>query len=554
MVLEEICAFVKNVKMTAKELGQWHGWSACDILVTMGFGVKSSHTKLNNANLFHLWYWATQPKPDGADRNAINNLITKEYNSLMKDVPKDDLAVRRERLKAVYDWSENSSAVPTNRSVKSIAVRVANVKTQFSGLAEAWSNLEDIEIVGAAMYVGQDPAGHQTSGIFGGSEVIRDFINEKAIDIQGLMDKYTAIFKCLRNGDGMEARLISTSSAGDATTALELHCHIKETLRDHNCRVFGSMMKEKLLAALRDICITQGIEVSDPQKVAWNQLLELMQKYHLTIINWPHSVSPPGPGFDHKKLKAGPLRQLIVPYLWRKLGHMYDRQTDDEEEQDSLDDVPEIKIKCWNQDIINILDVSPLKGDIPLVKTADGTILQKVSDDPEWQKSRQEEDHQWQSTEQPRMEVSNDDDTVPQYLLTFTRFCSLATMRHHVMKARIPALLYGIPVTAHLQFQAAPTLKSLAHPTSLHWLHDTRILGMTMQTIMNLVHLIFLTMHYHLPTTTTSHQFIKGILTFLLTLTLISTMMPAALQWVNRGSTTPQYEDDFNGDYIDNYF
>ncbi|KIK10551.1 hypothetical protein PISMIDRAFT_78192, partial [Pisolithus microcarpus 441] len=216
--LEEIRAFAKNVKTTAEELGQQH-----------------------------------------ADRNAINNLITKEYNSLMKDVPKDDLAARREKLKLVYEWSENSSAIPTNRSVKSIAVRVANVKTQFSGLAEAWSNLEDIEIVGAVMYVGQDPEGHQTSGIFGGSDVVREFINAKAID-------------------------------------------------------------------------------------------------------------------------AGSLRQLVVPYLQRKLGHLYDGQTDDKEEQDSLDDAPEIEIKCWNQDIINTLDANPLKGEVPLVKATDGTILRKISD------------------------------------------------------------------------------------------------------------------------------------------------------------------------------
>ncbi|KAI6098774.1 hypothetical protein EDD16DRAFT_1516580 [Pisolithus croceorrhizus] len=400
-VLEEIHAFAKNIKMTAEELGQWHG-----------FSIKPSHAKLNEANLFCSWYWAMQPKPDGgvvalsypsinptslpADRNAINNLITKEYNSLMKDVPKDDLAVRREKLKLIYEWSENSSAIPTNQSVKSIAVRVANAKTQFSGLAEAWSNLEDIEIVGAVMSVGQDPAGCQTSSIFGGSDVVREFINAKAIDVWGLMDKYTAIFKCLRNGDGTEARLVNSSSAGDAATALGLHCHIKETPRDCNHRVFGSMMKEKLLAALKDICMTHGIKVSDPQKVAWNQLLELMRKCHLTIVNWTHGVSPPGPGFNHKKLKAGSLHQLIVPYLWRKLGHLYDGQTDDEEEQDSLDDVPEIEIKCWNQVFCRHYH---LKGEVPLVKATNGTILWKISDDPEWQKSCQEEDHQWQDTE-----------------------------------------------------------------------------------------------------------------------------------------------------------
>ncbi|KAI6023470.1 hypothetical protein EDC04DRAFT_2900363 [Pisolithus marmoratus] len=368
MALEEIQAFVKDIKTTAEELGQWHGWSTCDILVAAGFGVKPSHTKLNEANLFHSWYWAMQPKPGGADRDAVNNLIMKEYNSLMKDIPKDDPGARREKLKAVYEWSKSSSIIPTNCSVKSIAARVENAKMQFSGLAEAWSNLKDIEIVGAVMYVRQDPAGHQTSGIFGGSEVIRNFINANSIDVQALLDKYTSIFKCLRNGDGVDA----------------------------------GMMKEKLLAALRDLQLTHGIEVSDPQKVGWHRLLEFMQKCHLTVINWPLGVSPLGPGFDHKKLKARPLRQLVVPYLWRKLGPMYDGWTDDEEEQGSLDDAPEIEIKCWSQDIINISDNNPLSGNVPLVKAADGTVLWKVSDDPEWQKSRQERDCQQQQDAEVR--------------------------------------------------------------------------------------------------------------------------------------------------------
>ncbi|KIN95943.1 hypothetical protein M404DRAFT_33749 [Pisolithus tinctorius Marx 270] len=385
--------------MTAEELGQWHRWSTHDILITAGFSVKASHTKINEANLFHLWYWATQPKPDGANRNSINNLITKEYNTLMIGIPKDDFAARREKLKAVYEWSESSSAIPTNQSVKSIAARVDNAKTQFSGLVEVWSNLKDIEIVGVVMYVGQDPAGCQTSGIFGGSETIRNFINANGIDVQSLMDKYTAIFKCLRNGDGVDARVASTGSIGDVGSVLELCCHTKETLRDCNCRVFGSMMKEKMLAALRDLHITHGIEVGDPQKVSWHWLLEFLWKSHLTIVDWPHGVSPLGPGFKYKKLKAGPLHQLVVPYLQRKLGLLYDRQTNDEEEQDSLDDVLEIEIKCWNEEVIDILDTDPLKGDIALVKATDGTVLQQISDDAEWQKSLKKMDHQQQGTE-----------------------------------------------------------------------------------------------------------------------------------------------------------
>ena len=45
------------------------------------------------------------------------------------------------------------------------------------------------------MYVGEDPAGRQLSGIFGRSDMIRKFINDCSIDVRALMDKYTSIFK-----------------------------------------------------------------------------------------------------------------------------------------------------------------------------------------------------------------------------------------------------------------------------------------------------------------------------------------------------------------------
>ncbi|KAI6016319.1 hypothetical protein BKA83DRAFT_4497947 [Pisolithus microcarpus] len=547
--LEEIQAFAKDVKMTTQELGQWHRQSTCNILVTAGFGVKPSHTKVNEVNLFRSWYWATQPKPDGVDRDAINSLITREYNSLMQDVPKEDLSTRQEKLRVVYKWSESSSAVPTNRSVKSMATRVENAKMQFSGLAEAWSNLEDIEIIGTVMYVGQDPAGCQMSGIFGGSEVIRNFINENSIDVWALLDKYTAIFKCLRNGDGIEAGLIHTGSTGDLGTALDLCCHLKETVRDRNRRVFGSMMKEKLLAALRELCLTHGIEVGNPQKVAWHRLLELMWKYHITVVNWPHGVSPPGPGFDHKQLKAGPLRQLVVPYLRRKLGLMYDGQTDNEEEQDSLDDAPEIEIRCWNQDIINISDENPLKGEVPLVKAADGTILRKISDDPEWQKSRQERDRRQQDTEvrqqcqlpfpsrkRPCVEVSNDDndDTAPQPAQSghqgLLRDEGLGTGPIMQDSCRDPPI---VPSGVHTRELGPSDLPALApryrgpHHNMLPSCVHTREPGPSQQPLPR------------------RPEYIND---------YYPSAEPTALHWVNRGGTTQQYEDDLPGDHVEDYY
>ena len=63
--LEEICIFSDEVKAKADQLGRQFGRSSQDILVVASFGIKPSHTKVNKANLFHLWYWAMQPKPEG---------------------------------------------------------------------------------------------------------------------------------------------------------------------------------------------------------------------------------------------------------------------------------------------------------------------------------------------------------------------------------------------------------------------------------------------------------------------------------------------------------
>ena len=147
--------------------------------------------------------------------------------------------------------------------------------------------------------------------------------------------------------------------------------------------------------------------------MVWQKLLEFVRKHHLVVTNWPLSVAPPSPGFDFKKLKAGTLRKLVVPYLRRKLGHMYDGQTDNEEAQDLLVDIPEIEIKlwhegmfCWNilhvlsahilPDIICIPDTSPTKGNVALIRASNGTVLHKVADDPKWQKIFQKGDRRCQ--------------------------------------------------------------------------------------------------------------------------------------------------------------
>ncbi|KAI5997846.1 hypothetical protein F5J12DRAFT_785061 [Pisolithus orientalis] len=499
--LDEIHDSVAKVKAKAEELGCRHGKSPHDILVAAGLSVKPSHTKLNEANLFCLWYWATQPKPDG-----VNNIITVEYNQLMKDIPKDDTAARKEKLKAVYECSKSSSAVPTNKSVKSIAVRVHNAKMQFSRL----------------------------------------YINDCAIDVWGLMNKYTAIFKgeCFcQFSCGIGVALLNE---GDAKRLQLLGIWIYDKGEVDN--------------------VTHGVKVGDPQKIIWQWLLEFVRRNSLIIINWLLGVPPPGPGFEYKKLKADTLHQLVVPYLQRKLGSMYNGQSDDDDDKknDHLDGVLEVKIKPWNEDVISIGDAHPLKGEIALVKAPDGTVLCKVSDDPEWQKSHEEGDpgmvaphalsrilfpsHKW-----PCVEVM-DNDTVPHEashsdhqmpLHEKGRDACPITGDHGVVVypaafwSKLTGDMHRMHFMTHQHTQAARTLESLVNLSapcqlsamgtlallsSFHYLDIMRTLIMTVPTIMILAPPMF-------PT-------------------IFSIAQPTAQQWVDRGSAA-QYEDEFPEDYLD---
>ena len=64
------------------------------------------------------------------------------------------------------------------------------------------------------MYVREDPAGHQLSGIFAGSDMVRKFINDHAIDIHTLMDKYMSIFKYVSSPVYCNLYLMTTGALG----------------------------------------------------------------------------------------------------------------------------------------------------------------------------------------------------------------------------------------------------------------------------------------------------------------------------------------------------
>ena len=66
------------------------------------------------------------------------------------------------------------------------------------------------------------------------------------------LSSFTNECRCLRNSDGSTTSLIGNSGSSALDPALQLQCCPREIPRDQDHHVFGTMMREKLVAALKD--------------------------------------------------------------------------------------------------------------------------------------------------------------------------------------------------------------------------------------------------------------------------------------------------------------
>ena len=61
--------------------------------------------------------------------------------------------------------------------------------------AASYSNCEDLEVIGALIYTGQDGGAKQLSALFGGSDAVRKLIVNHQINVRELLDKLTTALK-----------------------------------------------------------------------------------------------------------------------------------------------------------------------------------------------------------------------------------------------------------------------------------------------------------------------------------------------------------------------
>ncbi|KAG1904965.1 uncharacterized protein F5891DRAFT_976545 [Suillus fuscotomentosus] len=333
----------------ADQLAKEFGRSRCDILIATGLGVTTSHKKRNNANTYRSWYWNTQEIPSGKTQSEINKIIDISYRELFKGVAEKDVETRKQLMVPYNWWLDEHEEGGGDKDIKSVATRIQWCKDQMASMAESWSNLEDLEVVGAVMYIGDDPAGAQTSGIFGGSENVRGYIDDNHVNLRQMLSTYMMVL-CYRwlQGQGNAAGLdINIAGPNDKTftssnplmsdrASLHLCCQHKEIARDCNHQ--------------------------EMRKVPASSWLSAAYKHTMFIALWPLETKFPGPNFS---LKNRELRVIVGPYLKHKLGAMYD----DERPEGKEEEKQEFEILPWEK-----------------VASAEGYSLWELGDCEEWKK------------------------------------------------------------------------------------------------------------------------------------------------------------------------
>ena len=123
-------------------------------------------------------------------------------------------AEKEAALKLIVDWCNSQDrTLFDSTSLKSLHARIQATVDKFSTLvsicvgfrdailtdticqAKTTTNLNQIEVVGAVIYTGSDPVGHQLSSIFTGSSVMRSLVNVNQANVQQWIDKLATAIK-----------------------------------------------------------------------------------------------------------------------------------------------------------------------------------------------------------------------------------------------------------------------------------------------------------------------------------------------------------------------
>ncbi|KAG1740125.1 uncharacterized protein EDB91DRAFT_1248452 [Suillus paluster] len=278
----------KKTLEAARTLGQEYGKSVQTILIEAGLTMKATR-KESLWNQHQTWFAATHPLPKG-----VSGVVSPEDIKAWKDDP--------QHASLWKEIQENWDCL------------MMGVCDAFTKSAAYWHRTHGIHIAGVAIFPGDEEAGHQASGLFAGSDMVKALINSHQLDIKCWLDELTTILKYKDlEAAHAEGKTFSFLPASSTAPNGSLLCNGKPA-RDRNRKVAPMMISEKFA------------EAGHPLKTSnsrWLTMLDILYTEKLCIHDWPTGVPPPGPDFDLKALSASHLHALVAPYLRLHLGAMY---------------------------------------------------------------------------------------------------------------------------------------------------------------------------------------------------------------------------------------
>ncbi|KAG1803294.1 uncharacterized protein BJ212DRAFT_1487084 [Suillus subaureus] len=265
-------------------------------------------------NQHQTWFKTFSPPSQEQDIKAWKEEQAAHYKAHLYKDPKH--AALWQKIQEYWDGSlAGATEDLMSRSASSLMLH-----------AGYWYRTHGIHISGVAIFPGHEDAGHQASGFFSGSDIMKDIINAQQLDISCILDELTTILK-YKDLEAAQAEGISFSFLPCSTAVPNgmLLCNGKSA-RDRNRKVAPMIISEKFA------------EAGHPLKTLNNRWLDMLNTLYveqLFILNWPAGVLPPGPNFDLKALSVSQLHALVVPYLRMHLGAMYEVDLGQDDEDDN---------------------------------------------------------------------------------------------------------------------------------------------------------------------------------------------------------------------------
>ncbi|KAG1882377.1 hypothetical protein F4604DRAFT_1921545 [Suillus subluteus] len=316
----------------AKALGKEYGKSARVILIEAGLVTKATR-KESPWNQHQMWFKTFSPPSEGQDIKAWKEEQAAHYKAHPYKDPKHTVLWQ----KIQEYWDGCVTGATEDLMSQSASSLMLHVRDDFSKAAGYWYRTHGIHISGVAIFPGHEDTGRQASGFFSGSDIMKDIINARQLDISRILDELTTILK-YKDLEAAQAEGVTFSFLPRSTDVPNgtLLCNGKSA-RDRNRKVAPMIISEKFA------------EAGHPLKTSNNRWLDMLNTLYveqLCIHNWPAGVPPPGPDFDLKAVSASQLRALVVPYLRMHLGAMYEVDLgQDDEDDDSEAETAKTK-KC----------------------------------------------------------------------------------------------------------------------------------------------------------------------------------------------------------------